>query len=213
SRLALIGDLVAPAQQARASSLMFMTVSLGVTIGPALAAPLYVAFGPVIALAFDAFSFLVSFAALWALRAPKEAPSKTTAGGVVGELISGLRYFFHHRGLRTLLIVTALTLVGSSAINTLGIFFLTANLQSPAAWFGLLSAATGIGVLIGSVCAVWFVPRLGPVRSFWISVLVVGGLITVYARQTDFIWAVGLLLLLGLPSAALNVSIGPLILA
>lgn len=213
SRLALIGDLVSPEQQPRASSLMFMTVSLGVTIGPALAAPLYIAYGPVIALAFDALSFLVSFAALWALRAPKGARSKTTAGGVLGELASGLRYFFRHRGLRTLLIVTALTLAGSSAINTLGIFFLTTNLQSPAAYFGLLSAATGIGVLVGSVCAVWIVPRLGPVRSFWISVLVVGGLIVVYARQTDFIWAVGLLLLLGLPSAALNVAIGPLILA
>lgn len=213
SRLALIGDLVSPEQQPRASSLMFMTVSLGVTIGPALAAPLYIAYGPVIALAFDTLSFLVSFAALWALRAPKGARSKTTAGGVLGELASGLRYFFRHRGLRTLLIVTALTLAGSSAINTLGIFFLTTNLQSPAAYFGLLSAATGIGVLVGSVCAVWIVPRLGPVRSFWISVLVVGGLIVVYARQTDFIWAVGLLLLLGLPSAALNVAIGPLILA
>jgi hypothetical protein len=51
------------------------------------------------------------------------------------------------------------------------------------------------------------------VRSFWISVLVVGGLIAIYARQTDFISAVALLLLLGLPSAALNVAIGPLILA
>jgi Na+/melibiose symporter-like transporter len=213
SRLALIGDLAPPAQQARASSLMFMTVSLGVTIGPALAAPLYVAYGPMIALAFDALSFLVSFVALWALRAPKETRSATTAGGVLGELVSGLRYFFHHRGLRALLFVTALTLAGSSAINTLGIFFLTTNLQSPAAYFGLLSAATGIGVLVGSVCAVWIVPRIGPERSFWISVLVVGGLIVVYARQTDFIAAVGLLLLLGLPSAALNVAIGPLILA
>jgi MFS family permease len=213
SRLALIGDLVPPAQQARASSLMFMTVSLGVTIGPALAAPLYVAYGPVIALTFDALSFLVSFAVLWALRAPKWTRSETTAGGVLGELASGLRYFFHHRGLRTLLIVTALTLAGSSAINTLGIFFLTTNLQSPAAWFGLLSAATGVGILIGSLCAVWIVPRLGPVRSFWLSVLVVGGLIAIYARQTDFISAVALLLLVGLPSAALNVAIGPLILA
>jgi MFS family permease len=213
SRLALIGDLVPPAQQARASSLMFMTVSLGVTIGPALAAPFYVAYGPEIALAFDALSFLVSFAALWALRAPGRVRSATAAGGVAGELISGLRYFFHHRGLRTLLIVTALTLAGSSAINTLGVFFLTTNLQRPAAWFGLLSAATGIGVLIGSLCAVWIVPRLGPARSFSISVLVVGGLISIYARQTDFIWAVALLLLLGLPSAALNVAIGPLILA
>jgi MFS family permease len=213
ARLALIGDLAPPDQQARASSLMFMTVSLGVTIGPALAAPLYVAYGPVIALAFDALSFVVSFAALWALRAPKGAQSETTAGDVLGELASGLRYFFSHRGLRTLLIVTALTLAGASAINTLGIFFLTTNLQSPAAYFGLLSAATGTGVLIGSVCAVWIVPRLGPVRSFWISVLVVGGLIAIYARQTDFISAVAFLLLLGLPSAALNVAIGPLILA
>jgi MFS family permease len=213
SRLALIGDLVPPAQQAQASSLMFMTVSLGVTIGPALAAPLYVAYGPVSALTFDALSFLASFAALWALRAPKGARSETTRGGALGELASGLRYFFQHRGLRTLLIVTALTLAGSSAINTLGVFFLTTNLRSPAAYFGLLSAATGIGVLIGSLCAVWIVPRLGPVRSFWISVLVVGGLIAVYARQMDFISAAALLLLLGLPSAALNVAIGPLILA
>jgi Na+/melibiose symporter-like transporter len=215
ARLALLGDIAPMAQQARASSLMFMTLSVGVTLGPALAAPLYVAFGPIWALALNALSFLISFGALRRIVAPPVVRQRARAAlrSVGSDFIIGLRFFFRHPALRTLLIVTALTLAGSSAINALGIFFLTHNLHSSPDLYGALSAATGLGVLVGSTLAIWLVPRLGPARSYWLNTIVVGGLLMLYARETDFVRASVILFILGLPSAGLNVAIGPLILA
>ena len=212
ARLALLGDIAPVAQQARASSLMFMTLSVGVTLGPALAAPLYVAFGPIWALALNALSFLISFGALRRVVAPPAVRQRARAviRSVGSDFIIGLRFFFRHPALRTLLIVTALTLAGSSAINALGIFFLTHNLHSSPDLYGALSAATGLGVLVGSTLAIWLVPRLGPARSYWLNTIVVGGLLMLYARETDFVRASVILFILGLPSAGLNVAIRPL---
>jgi MFS family permease len=214
SRLALIGDLVEPEQQPRASSLSFMTVSLGITIGAALAAPLYVALGPLWALIIDAATFLVSYMAIQLVRAPQAAQSLETgqAGDVLRELGTGLRFFMGNRVLRTMLIVTSMVLFGSSAINALGVFFVTANLHQAPGFLGVLSSATGFGVLAGSVAAAWIVPRLGSARSYWLGTLLTGILILLYSRQTTLVGAVVLLFIIGLPSAWLNVAIGPLIL-
>jgi MFS family permease len=108
--------------------------------------------------------------------------------------------------------VISLVLFGSSAINALGIFFLTSNLHQSPATLGFLSTATGIGVLAGSVVATMIVPKLGSRRTFWLCTLVTGLLLLLYARQTSLIGAVILLFIIGLPSAGLNVAIGPLIL-
>lgn len=214
ARLGLVNTLVTTEQRTRASSLLFMTTSLGVVLGPALAAPLFFAVGPVWALVGNALSFLVSFLAIRAIRQREQ--EELVAGGQQdtfwADFLAGLRYYMHNRILRTLLIVTSLTLVGSGAINALGIFFLTTNLHSSPQWYGLLSTATGIGILGGSVGAAWLVPKLGAVRAFWCMTIITGLLIVLYARQTEYDLALGLLVLIGLPSAALNVAIGPLLL-
>jgi MFS family permease len=123
-----------------------------------------------------------------------------------------MRYFARNKILRALLIVTGMTLFGSSAINALGIFFLTANLHAARELYGVLGAATGFGVLAGSALAAWSVPKIGAARAFWLGTLITGMLIMIYARLTDFPFALALLFVIGLPSALLNVAIGPLLL-
>ena len=68
ARLSLINAIVPVEQQARASSLVFMTLSVGVVIGPAVAAWLFFAAGPVWALVLDSLSFLISFLAIRSIR-------------------------------------------------------------------------------------------------------------------------------------------------
>src|SRR5262249_26551451 len=151
------------------------TVSLGITIGPALAAPLYVALGPLWAFIIDAVTFLVSYLTIQVVRAPRAARSlkEGQAGDVIREFGAGLRFFLGNRVLRTLLIVASLGFFDSSAINALGVFFVTANLRQSPAFLGILNSTTGIGVLVGSVAATWIVPRLGSARAFWLGNLMV----------------------------------------
>ncbi len=214
ARLGLVGKIVPEVEQARASGLLFLTLSVGITLGPAIAAPLYFSLGPSWALVLDALSFLVSFAAILAIRLPRSSPNQATgqASNIIRELLEGIRFFAGNRTLRTLLIVTAITLFGSSAINALDIFFLQSNLHAPPEQFGILSAGTGVGILVGSLLATWIVPRIGAARAFWLGTMLAGALIIAYARQTEFGIALVTLAIIGLPSAWLNVAIGPLLL-
>jgi MFS family permease len=220
ARLGLLNDLVPVEDRARASSLVFMTISLGVVIGPAVAAPLYFAFGPAWALLLDSGSFVISYLAIRATRPSSEAPAlpefdrkaDRAITAFLAEFLSGGRYFWTNSTLRTLVIVTSVTLFGASAINSLGIFFLTVNLARPPQWYGLLETATGVGVLIGSMGAAVVVPRLGAARCYWLGTVLTGLLLMVYARQTSYALALALLVTIGFPSAGLNVAIGPLLL-
>lgn len=212
SRLALVGDIVPRPQQPRASALLLMTTSIAILLGPPLAAPLYVAAGAGWALGVNALSFAVSFAALFALRAPVAVAPSPERRGIVHEFASGVRFFAGNRVLRALLVATVLTLVGSSAINALGIFFATENLDVSDRWYGTLSAASGAGVLIGALIAGRLVARVDLRRLFWSCTLAVGALLLLYARMTHLAPALIVLLVLGLPSAGVNVATGPLLL-
>jgi MFS family permease len=75
SRMALIGDIVPVEERPRAISLLSLSFNIGLLLGEALAAPLYVVGGVRWALLFDALSFLLSFAAIFLLHAPEAAYS------------------------------------------------------------------------------------------------------------------------------------------
>jgi MFS family permease len=214
SRLALIGDIVEPPLRARASSLTLMTLSLGLILGPPLAAPLFFAIGAEGALLVDALSFGVSFLVLAAVRAPPPTPRSASAppASIRQEFVAGLRFAFGNRVIRTILLATVVTLFGSSAVNALDIFFLTANLHAPPDQLGLLGGATGAGILIGAPLAGWVAGRIGVPRTFWLATLAAGGLIVVFARLTGLVPVLAVLALLGLPGAGVNIAIGPILL-
>jgi MFS family permease len=212
SRLALIGDIVEPPLRAQASSLTLMTLSVGLILGPPLAAPLFFAGGAAGALLVDALSFGLSFLALAAVRAPAPPPTAGPRPGIRQEFVAGLRFAFGNRVIRTVLLATMVTLFGSSAVNALDVFFLTANLQAPAGQLGLLGGATGVGILAGAPIAGWVAGRIGVPRTFWLATVAAGVLILLFARLTSLAPALAVLALLGLPGAGVNVAIGPILL-
>ena len=72
--LAFVGDLVPEEEQPKAMGLRQAAVSFASILGPALAAPLFIAFGAQWALLIDALSFVVSFITIAAIRSPRAAP-------------------------------------------------------------------------------------------------------------------------------------------
>lgn len=214
SSLALVGDLVPEAQQPRAMGMLQTSASLGMLIGPALATPLLVASGPDWALAINALSYLVSFTTILAIAAPREAQRATTKerGNFAREFFAGIGYFFRSRLLRALGIGAAIVMLGGGGLNVLEVFFVQDNLHTTPAFFGLLATAQGVGMLLGAILASVFAERIGVIRMFWGGLILVGGFMLAYSRLTSFWPAFALILVAGVPLAALNVATGPLIL-
>lgn len=214
ARRALLGDLVAEPERARASGLQQVTMNLAVIIGPPLATPLFFGLGVEWALIVNVVSFVLSFLAVLAIRMPSVAArdDDSSPRAIMREFGAGLRFFRGERVLMTLLITTVMVTLGGGAIDALDVFFVTRNLHAPIAFYGFLGAAQGVGAIVGAVFAGLFAGRVGVARTFWLSLLLAGGLVLAYARMTSFLPAAIVLCAIGVPVAALNVALGPLLL-
>jgi MFS family permease len=213
SMVSLIPAIVPEHERSRALGLGQASSSLAMIAGPPIAAPLVLIFGIRWALFINAVSFLVSYLAI---RAIDSAPSTMTAiearrSGFTSELLAGLRILKHTRPLLTLMLAFMIAMVGGAALNTLDVFFVTHNLHTPGSWYGLLDAVFGVGAVLGAVLAAAVTERLGAARAVWLSLVLLGALVLVYARLAAFAPAAALLFVCGAPMAALQVSAGTLI--
>jgi MFS family permease len=214
AQMALIGDIVAEEYRGRASGLLQTSASLAVLIGPLLAPLVVVTFGVEWTLLFNALSFVVAFLTLLAMRVPRSARSlaRGARAHFGREFLDGLRFFLKSQVSKTLLVAGSLVMLGAGALNALDIFFVTHNLRASIPEYGVLSASWGIGALLGAVLAAVFAARIGYGRVVWLSLIGLGALMVVYARLTSFWPAVAVIVLVGVPNAALNVAVGPLLL-
>jgi len=214
ARLALIGDVVAEPDRPRASGLEQVTMSLAFVIGPAVAAPLYVALGAQWAILADALSFVISFLLVLRLRAPHIAAEDVSneRNHAGREFAAGLRIIAGNRVLRTVFVAAILTLLGFGSINALDIFFATGTLHVAASLYGVLEGSVGAGLLAGAIVGGLYAGRLGLTRVLWLSLVALGLLELVYARLTGFGPALLVLFLVGVPNGTLNVVINPLLL-
>jgi len=212
--IALIGDLVAEAQQARANGVFQVSSSLAILLGPAVAPPLFLAFGPAWALVIDALSFVIVLLALLAVRAPQSARSvqQGARGHFLRELAGGIRFSFTNRIIATLLIGVSIAMLGFGALNALDVFFVTQNLHASAQLYGLTATAVGVGALLGAVLAGALAEHVGLARMMWLSLTGMGATMLVWSRMTDFAPALGVLLVAGVLQSGLNVPAAPLVL-
>lgn len=214
SGVALIGDIVAEPERPRAMGLMQAMFALATIIGPPLAAPLLFASGVQWALIIDALSFLVAFAALLAVRAPKAAVSVAPGqrGHFLREFGAGLAFSFRNRTLATLLVAGSLAMLGAGALNALDVFFVTQNLHTAPSLYGFVGAVFSVGILFGAILASAFAQRVGLARVVWLSLLCMGIGVVVWSRLTQFVPALITLFLVGIAQSWLNVAVGPILL-
>jgi MFS family permease len=214
SRMALLSYIFQGETRTRASSLLQTTGHLATIVGPPLAGPLFFAVGARFALLINGLSFVGSMLAIASVphidtRAVRPAGA---ARGAWHEFLEGIHFYRHNRTLMTILVSVVIGMIGAGALNALDVFFVTGNLHAPASQYGFLAGAMGIGAVIGAVLTTIWLTRLGTARVFWASLLVVGVGIVVYSRTSNMLEAVVILFLAGVPMAALNVAVTPLML-
>jgi MFS family permease len=214
ARLALTGDVVEEARRGRAFGLDYVTENIALIAGPPLGALLFFSVGIQWTLLLNALSFVVSFLCVLRVRPPQAASSLAPGerGHLLRELGAGARFLAGSRILVTLMLTVCIVMLGAGAINTLNVFFVSQNLHAPASLYSLIVAGVGIGGIAGAAGAAFYVDRLGPARTYWMSIVGLSILILIYARLASLAPALIIALLLGFLQGGLNVAEGPLLL-
>jgi MFS family permease len=213
-RLALLGLVVPGPEQARASGWIQATSGLANVIGPPLAGAVLFTAGVQCALIIDAMSFAGSFAALCAVRLPSWAAAESPAGqgSFMAEFRDGLRFFAGNRVVLTVCITVAAATVGTGAMNSVEVFFVTDNLHVAASWLGFIFGAYGIGSIAGNLLGGLLAGHVGTARVFSLGVAGGGVTLVIFSRLTLLPVAAAVMGLCGITIGAANAAAPPLIL-
>ena len=163
---ALLPSIVPAPQLQQANGVLAVTLNGSYTIGPAVAGVVVAAAGSGFAIAVDAATFAVSTVALLTLRVPAlERPSGRTT--FVSELREGWREFASRTWLWIVVVFASVFLmVAVAPLKVLGPLVADRELGGAADW-GLIAAASGLGVVVGSVAA----GRLRPSRPMFVAII------------------------------------------
>jgi MFS family permease len=212
ARYGLLAVVVADADRERMGSITAGTSALAGIVGPALAAGLLVVANVQWALLITSAGFMMSFIAVSKVRAPRiPAPEPEVQPRMWQELAAGVKFFAGNHVLQVMLTTTVVVVLGVEALNTLDVFFVTRNLHAPVEVYGLLGTAFGAGSLVGAGLAAVFAAKLRATRVYSYGFLLVGLLLIVYSRMTTPLGALTVLFVAGIPVAAVNSMIGPLL--
>lgn len=215
ARTSIIQHVVDEKEFEHASGLAMVTRNLSRIIGPSLAAPTLFVFGIQWALLINSASFLISAIAVKQVKVRMSEPtakkdlSKT---GFWHEFLEGWHFFHKSRILMVILIALSVVIIGDSAEQTLGVFFMLDNLHVPAYLYGFIGTVGGAGGILGAVCATFIVKRLGSIRAFWLGIVGFGVLLFLFSRMTLFVPTLVIIFLAGFPITATNVALSPMLL-
>lgn len=222
ARAGMLQVIVAEEKQPQAASISQATFALSFIIGPAIASPLYFAVGPVIACIINAVSFLISAISVQAIRASKEelhpynkTIDENASGGIkviLRELLAGLRFVVHTRALLVVVFLILIAMFGGGALNALDIIFVSQRLQVSSSLYGPLVAVGGLGTLLGAIGAGFLSKKVMPRHILAGSVFLLGLGLVIYAFQTQYILAIVVMFITGVPQGGIDVGFTPILL-
>jgi len=158
-----------PDELVKANSRLALSESMAEVIGPGLTGALVQALTAPIAIAFDAFSFLVSAASLWWIGSP-EAPPSAPEGPrrqphILREILEGLRFSWSNPYLRPLLLSSGTAFFFGGFQSALYILFAIKALRLTPALLGVLISVGGASAVLGTLAAPRVIRRWGSGNS------------------------------------------------
>jgi MFS family permease len=151
----VIPNIIGPGQLMTANVLMQGSYIVALIVGSTLAGYLTALVGTGFAIVFDALTFLFSAGAIALMAIPPLAAAlngeRPTPAELWREIKAGLRFIQSRRDLLTVLVVTAVAMLGLGSIIVLGISYLETRLNVAAEGYGNAVASVGIGLLVGGV--------------------------------------------------------------
>jgi MFS family permease len=143
--------------------------------GPSIAGGLVQAIGSATAVAVDSASFLVSAAAIGAIRAPEPTPALSENLKLARGIAEGLHFVFGNALLRAIAATTATANLFAGIAAAVEILFLVRQVHASAGVIGLLFAMGGIGGVLGAFAAGPVARRFGGGRATILGITASGG--------------------------------------
>jgi len=193
--MALTPELVGPRRLAQALGLDSISRNIAQAIGPAIAGGVIALSGPGAVFGLNAVSFVAVVIAVRGYHPPPRSSEQREPLGIV--IRAGVRFIAHSLPLRRLATRLALASTTTAALAALLPVVATSRLDVGSAGFGVLAAGLGVG----SVIAVWALPRLGaaqrPERAVLMAAIVWSSGAALLVASTQMWLAVVAVLLAG----------------
>jgi MFS family permease len=156
-------------------------------VGPVLAGLLYQFSGARPAYVINAVTFL--FSAFLVARIPAVRLQATTAltRGYWRDVADGFGVVLRTPQLRTVLIVWNVVMAGNAALNVGEVFFATDSLHSKGIGYGVLVAATGVGLMLGSLAAPFVMGQVS-IRRVYPGAILIMAVGAFAASRAPSIW-------------------------
>jgi predicted MFS family arabinose efflux permease len=208
ARHTFLTDLVPPPDYVNAQALNSTIHNVGRLVGPAVAGLVIAAAGSGPAFAVNAVSFVAVLVGL--ARIDRSALHRTARSGRgKGQARAGLRYAWRHRELRACLFLVAVVGVFSQNFRVILPVTATEVLGGDAATYGYLTAALGLGAVLGAVGAASTETVTG--RRLLICTTLLGGVNLLMALAGQISFALAALVMVGVANILFNTVVRSLL--
>ena len=167
-------NLVPEDELTNANSLLQTVETLAWMIGPVLGGLMLTAWGTSVPYVVNAVTFLISAALVARIPESKLRSKEPLTRGHWRDVADGLKLVVTARPLRTVLVVWNVVLIGAGAINVAEVIFAKDTLDAGNLGFGVLIAASGVGLAVGSFLAAPALGRVGLRRHYVGSIALMG---------------------------------------
>jgi MFS family permease len=171
---ASLPNLVSDEELPNANSLVQTMENLAWMVGPLLGGLMLTAWGSSVPYAVNAITFLISAALIARIPGTRLQSADPLTRGHWRDVADGLRLVVTARPLRTVLIVWNVVLIGAGAVNVAEVFFAQDTLDAGDLGFSAIIAASGVGLVLGSLLAPTALGRVGLRRHYVGSIALMG---------------------------------------
>jgi MFS family permease len=189
--LAGVPNLVSDEDLPDANAILQLVEWGSTALGPLLGGVLVAVSGPDLAYWVNAVTFALSAAFVLRIPARLLQSERPIGRGHWSELREGFHTVRHSRPLFTVLVVWTIAMIALASANLAEIFLAKRTLNAGDFGFGLLWSASGVGLVVGALCANRAVQRFG-VRATYPRALLLWALGMAAAAASPDIWVAAL---------------------
>jgi MFS family permease len=163
-------NLVSDEALPQANGILQTADNLTWTIGSLVGGALVAATSPDVAYVVNAISFAVSAVLILRIRESFEESEREPSRGGWRDLSEGFSLAVHSRALLTVLIAWSIVMLANAGVNVAEVVLAKEVFSAGDLGYGVLVAATGLGLVIGSLFGGSWIAQLGPAVPYCVSI-------------------------------------------